>query len=70
MKSLTQSQRILLVQSLKKHVKNLNTLNFQKNHSINPDELELIQIEIVLECLFVGSIEQILIENIFYNYEN
>lgn len=63
MKSLTQSQRLLLIQSLKKHVKKLNTLNFEKEYGINPDELELIQIEIVLECLFVGSIEQILIEN-------
>jgi hypothetical protein len=63
MKNLTQSQRLFLVQSLKKHVKKLNTLHFEKDNSINTVEMELIQIEIVLECLFVGSIEQILIEN-------
>jgi hypothetical protein len=63
MKNFTQGQRLLLVQSLKKHVKKLNTLNFEKDNSINPDEQEIIKIEIVLECLFVGSIEQILIEN-------
>jgi len=63
MKNLTQSQRLLLVQSLKKHVKKLNTLNFEKDNSINPDEQELIQIEIVLESAFVGVIETILIEN-------
>jgi|688.fasta_scaffold261647_2 hypothetical protein len=63
MKNLTQSQRLFLVQSLKKHVKKLNTLNFEKDNSINPDEQELIQIEIVLESAFVGVIETILIEN-------
>ena len=63
MKNLTQSQRLLLVQSLKKHVKKLNTLNFEKDNSINPDEKELIQIEIALESAFVGVIETILIEN-------
>jgi hypothetical protein len=63
MKNLTQSQRLFLVQSLKKHVKKLNTLNFEKDNSINPDEQELIQIEISLESAFVGVIETILIEN-------
>jgi hypothetical protein len=63
MKNFTQGQRLLLVQSLKKHVKKLNTLNFEKNNSVNPDELELIQIEIALESAFVGVIETILIEN-------
>ena len=63
MKNLTQDQRILLVQSLKKHVKKLNSLNFEKNNAINPNELELIQIEIALESAFVGVIETILIEN-------
>jgi hypothetical protein len=63
MKNLTQSQRLFLVQSLKKHVKKLNTLNFEKDNSINPDEKELIQIEISLESAFVGVIETILIEN-------
>ena len=59
MKNLTQSQRLFLVQSLKKHVKKLNTLNFEKDNSINPDEKELIQIEISLESAFVGVIETI-----------
>jgi hypothetical protein len=63
MKNLTQSQRLFLVQSLKKHVKKLNTLNFEKDNSINPDEMELIQIEIALESAFVGVIETIFIEN-------
>jgi hypothetical protein len=63
MKNLTQSQRLFLVECLMKHVKKLNTLNFEKDNSINPDEKELIQIEISLESAFVGVIETILIKN-------